>query len=614
MRIPLLSLSLLLTLIVGLPFFSTGQETPHATAQQANINVWQDMTDRGDYSMSIADYVTAERLFRESLAYAEQHNLGTASIADSNADLGWSLREQRKYNEAETAYRSALQLYRGIYAENSESILRSKVGLGIALTGLGQYQEGETPLLESLNAYNEKPKVTVCTLSFALDALTMLYKSSRQYSKGEGIYTEVFALMTGKRGTPCENFLLLVDHLAQLYEDDHRWDLVENLHRDRVALALGMKGPKSELYGDALVSVAKTLEKRGHPEEAAATYAQAVDVYRHANPPALSKVAINLERQELSLYAAGKADQAKQVHKAMLIASKESDTDDLHGRMMAVRSSALEAMNTGKFQEAEQFFAQEKALSHGLSAGDQMLALSDAAFFHKNATHQLPEAEADLKQALVLAIATTSSFSTATANAHFELGLFYKTAHRPADAEESLSSALALYGANDTAALNRGFRLLGWTYVEDGKYAQAEAIYQRANKLAEDTHDDAQLAHVLTSLGDNYRRANRLTEAEPILIHAMNVAEHLAKPMNQEWFSAAMTMAAVYEQSGRLPQAEQLYLRVISFVEQGPGPDSAALRFPLDKLAAIMKSQGRLAEANRYEALRDKLPEVPSTR
>ena len=127
MRIPLLSLSLLLTLIVGLPFFSTGQETPHATAQQANINVWQDMTDRGDYSMSIADYVTAERLFRESLAYAEQHNLGTASIADSNADLGWSLREQRKYNEAETAYRSALQLYRGIYAENSESILRSKV-------------------------------------------------------------------------------------------------------------------------------------------------------------------------------------------------------------------------------------------------------------------------------------------------------------------------------------------------------------------------------------------------------------------------------------------------------------------------------------------------------
>jgi tetratricopeptide (TPR) repeat protein len=216
MRIPWLSLSLLLALIVGLPFFSVGQETPRATAQPTNINVWQGMTDRGVYSMSIADYVTAERLFRESLAYAGQHNLGTASIADSNANLGWSLREQRRYNEAEAAYRSALQLYRGIYAENNESILGSKVGLGIALAGLGRYQEGETPLLEALSAYNEKPKVTVCTLSFALDALTMLYKSSHQYSKGEGIYTDVFALMTGKRGTPCENFLILADHLAEL--------------------------------------------------------------------------------------------------------------------------------------------------------------------------------------------------------------------------------------------------------------------------------------------------------------------------------------------------------------------------------------------------------------
>jgi tetratricopeptide (TPR) repeat protein len=374
-----------------------------------------------------------------------------------------------------------------------------------------------------------------------------------------------------------------------------------------------MKGPKSEVYGDTLVSVAKTLEKRGHPEEAAATYAQAVDVYRRANPPALSKVAINLERQELSLYAAGKADQAKQVHQAMLIAGKESDTGDLHGQMMAVRSSALEAMNTGKFQEAEQFYAQEKALSHGLSAGDQMLALSDAAFFHKNATHQLPEAEADLKQALVLAIATTGPSSAATANAHFELGLFYKTAQRPADAEESLSSALALYGANDTEALNRGFQMLGWTYVEDGKYAQAEAIYQRAIKFDEDTHNDAALALVLTALGDNFRRANRLTDAETVLIRGMNLAEHLDKPLNRQWFAPAMTMASVYEQSGRLPQAEQLYLRVISFIEEDT-PDSVALRFPLDKLAAMMKSQGRLTEANRYEARRDKLPEVPSRR
>ena len=612
MRIPSLSLSLLLTLIVGLPFFSAGQETPHATPQQANMNVWQDLTDRGDAAMSIADFVSAERLFRESLAYAEQHSLGTAILADSNAELGRSLREQRKYNEAETAYRSALQLYRRIDAEDNESILRSKIGLGVALTGLGQYQEGETPLLEALNAYNEKPEVTACTLSFALDALTMLYKSSRQYAKGEGIYTEVLALMTGKRGTPCENFVLLVDHLAQLYEDDNRWDLVEQLHRDRASLALSMKGPKSELYADALVSVAKTLEKRGHLAEGAEQYAKAADVYRHTDPPALAKLTMALQSEEINLYMSGKVDQGKQVHQEMLIADKASDTDDLQGQMMAVRSRAVEAMNTGKFPEADPLFAREKALSLALSAQYQMIALSDSAFFHKNATHQFPEAEAELKQALALAIATTGPSSTATASAHYELGMFYKTVQRRPDAEESLSSALALYGPGDTEALNRVFQMLGWTYVEDEKYAQAEAIYRRAIKFAEETHNNEQLAASLTCLGDSYRRANRLTDAETTLTRGMNVAEHLDKPKNRGWFGTAMSMAAVYEQSGRLPQAEQLYLRIISFIEQDSGPDFYGLRIPLDKLVALMKSEGRLDEASKYEARRDKLPEPRS--
>jgi tetratricopeptide (TPR) repeat protein len=141
------------------------------------------------------------------------------------------------------------------------------------------------------------------------------------------------------------------------------------------------------------------------------------------------------------------------------------------------------------------------------------------------------------------------------------LGFFYKIANRPSDAEESFNSALALYGADDTESLNQVLPILGWTY-EDGKYDQAETIYQRAIKLDEDTHNDAQLVLVLTGFGETYRRANRLTDAEPILIRGMNVAEHLAKPMNREWFGAAITMAVVYEQSD-LPSRRHFRRRAI---------------------------------------------------
>ena len=611
-RIGWLYLGLLLSPLLGLTSASAGQQSISALQQpEASAEVWQEITARGDAAMSMSDFVTGERIYREGLAFAEQHNLGTAAIAGSNADLGWSLRAQRRYAESEAVYRTALQLYSGIDPDDNEDVLEGKLGLGIALTGLGQYGEAESLLSGVLNTYNERPKVTACTLSFPLDALTMLFKASHQYSKGERVYMEVFALMTGKHGTPCENFLLLTEHLASLYEDDHQWEMVEKIHRGRASLARNMKGATSVLYGDALFAVAQTLDKRHENEQAAATYAQAADIYRHAEPPAMSKLAITLENQELSLYKAGKAEQAKLIHQALLAAERSGSETSLHGQMMDVRSQGVEAMNKGQREEAEQYFAQEMALSQGLTAPDQMIALSDSAYFHQNVTHQLPEAEAELKQVLSLAVATTGPSSRVTADAHFELGWFYRGTKRLTDAEESLSSALALYGPGETEELDKGFHLLASTYVQDGKYDQAVATYQRAIKLEEDTHNDAKLVVILTGIGEAYRRANRFNEAETALQRAMALSEHFAKPVNQAWFGAALTMASVYEQSGRPQAAEQLYVRIVSFVEREVGPNSPAMRLPLDKLVAITKSQGRLTEANEYEARKNKLPEMP---
>ena len=607
-----LFLGLILGPILGLASTSAGQQSIAALQQpEASVDVWQETTARGDAAMSISDFVTGERIYREALAFAQEHNLGTAAIAGSNADLGWSLRAQRRYAESEAVYRTALQLYSGIDSENSEDVLQGKLGLGIALTGLGQYEEAENLLLGVLSVYNGQPKVTACTLSFPLDALTMLFKASHQYSKGEQVYMEVFALMTGKHGTPCENFLLLTEHLASLYEDDHQWEMVEKIHRGRASLARNMKGPTSILYGDALVAIAQTLDKRQQNEQAATTYAQAANVYRHSRPPAMSKLAITLDREELSLYKAGKAEQARLIHQATLAAEKSSTENSLHGQMMAVRSQGVEAMNNGQKEKAEQDFSQELALSQGLAAADQMIALSDSAYFHQNLTHQLPEAEAELKQVLTLSVATTGPSSRATADAHFGLGWFYFIAKRLTDAEESFSSALALYGPDETKELDHGLQLLAGTYVQDGKYDQAVAIYQRAIKLDEDTHNDGHLVVMLTGIGEAYLRANRFNEAETALQRAMALSEHLAKPINQAWFGAAMTMASVYEQSGRPQLAEQLFLRIVSFVEREAGPNSPAMRLPLDKLVALTKSQGRLTEANEYEARKNKLPEMP---
>lgn len=610
MRTRILFLSvLLLTLSVSRPAEAQQTHPPAPAQPDKAADVWKRINDRGAQAMESGDYITAEKLFRESLAYAEQHNLGTGDIAESNLQLGWSLRSQGRPAEAEVAYRSALQMYRSLYAENDESVVQSKVRLGFALVDLGQYQEAESLLLESLDAYDAQPSVTACALSFPLDGLTMLYKASRQYQKGERIYMEVFSLMTGTRGVPCEHFETLLDHLAELYSDDNQWDFVEKLQRSRAGLVLGMEGPHSELYGDALYALAEALVKRRRWDEAAAQYAQAADAYRHVDPPVVSKVAASLESQEMYLNLAGKTEEARRLHPAVQAALEEDRAGDPRGVMLSLRSRAVEARESGNLEEAGKLVALEVAASRKLSAGDQMIALNDSASIHRE-QQMLPEAEADLKQALALAIQTTGPTSLVTADAYFALGNFYAD-DRPAEAAESFAAALALYPQRDTDRLRNALGMLGRMYLAAGQLDQALPIYQRAVKLAEDTQDDTQMAFALQSLAELYQKSHRLAEAEAALNRAMNITQGLPKPMNRQWVAIAMSAASFYQQTGRPQQAEQLYLRIIAMLEEQYGANVVSLRLPLDGLIGLLKTQGRLAEAAKYQAREDKLPAMP---
>lgn len=605
------SISLIAMFVAGLSLLAVAQQTFKPAVQASQIDIWQEMIDRGyDEDRHKGDYITAEKLFRGALEFAQQHDLGTRCVAESYEGIGSSLRAQRRFAEAEVAHRTALQMGRSVYPEDSKELTEMKVGLGIALVGLGQYDEAEHLLLESLDTYNKQPKVTACELSFPLDALTMLYKSNRQYGKGERIYTEAFALLTGKHGTPCQSFAVMLDHLAQLYADNSQWDKVEKIQRGRVDLTLGMEGAHSAHYADALYALAQTLDERHHWDDAAAAWAQAADIYRHTEPPSFSKLGYSLERQELSLYSAGKPEEAKRVHQALLAVNKTSDPDAARGEMMSLHSRVVEAQKNGDLEAAGQLLARELSVSQKLTAPDQMIALGDSAMVHE-AQHRIPEAEADQKEILALSIATTGPTSRATADADYQLGWFYAKHHRLSEAEQSYATALSLYGPHDGDRVKLTLTLLGRAYLADQKLDQAVPVFERAVKLAEDTHDGLQLSVALANLAEIYQKTNHLPEAEAAFARSMNTAQGLPKPMNRQWIGAALATASFYQQTGRSPQAEQLYLRIIAFADKEVGPNNPAMRVPLDGLIAILKSEGRQAEAAKYEARRDQLPEMP---
>jgi hypothetical protein len=601
-------------MVTGLCLYGAAQQGPGdaASPSSSDTEARAEFIDRGNDAMFAGDYLTGEKFFRQALAYSEQHNMGAVHVGNAHNALGWSLEMQRRYADAETEYRTALQNFQGILLDSDVLVLRSKLGLGTVLTGLGRYQEAEPLLLASLHGEEADPEITACELSYPLDALTNLYDASHQYSKGESVYTEVFALMTGKRGTPCEHFVAVLDHLAQLYADDNQWDVLEKIQRGRAGLVLGMKGPNSEEYGDAIAAIAQSLGKRRNWDEAAKTYAQAADVYRHTDPPAWSKLAGSLSQEELAFNMAGKPEEAKKVHAATLAAEKEANAGDPRGEMRSLQSQVTDAENNGDLDQAAQLVAREVQASRWLTPNDQMLALDDSARVHE-LRKELPQAEAELKQVLAMSIATTGPSSLSTANAHFSLAWFYqKDNSRLADAEASYTAALALYGPGDTDKIKTSLSMLGYAYLKEGKFGQAEPVYQRLFKLAEQMHDGSTICLVLLNQAQLFQKTNRVPQAEQALQRALQLTERLPEPLNHQWAAAAMTAAAFYQQTGRPQQAEQLYTQTIAFIEKEVSPNSASLRLPMDKLIALLKSQGRLSEAAQYEAREEKFPPMPA--
>jgi tetratricopeptide (TPR) repeat protein len=593
------------------PTASPNSQIPNKQPVLNAGELWQDTFDLAEEAVQQAEYVTAEDLYRKAAAAAEKANLSAATIAYSYDGLGSAFRFQRKYADAESAYRTALQTWRKAPGDNEETAARSKAGLGITLVGLARYAEAEQLLMESVNTYHQHPEASLCAQSLPLDGLARLYRSNHEYSKGERVYAETFALMTGNHGTPCGNFVALLNDLADLYVDDNQWEKVEKVRQGAISLALKMEGQQSELYGDTVFALAQTLSKRSHFEEAAATSAKAAAVFRNCDPPASGKLTQSLEFQELNLQLAGKTEEAKQIHAATTAAAIVSNqTGEASDAMMTVRILSMEAHANGNVQEQGRLIAQEVQESKKLSAFYQIVALNDSAAFHEE-HENTAEAEAELKQVLQLSIASTGASSASTAEAHHQLGRFYLNNHRWSEGEQSFEAALSLLGPQDTETLKLVLPSLAAIYMREGKLDRAEALYSRMIKIAEDSHDNEGMSEDLQYLATVYQKTNRMAEAEAALMRSMNIAESLPKPMNRLWAFAALSIAKFYSESGKPLQAEQLYVQVIPFMEKEFGANSPLLRWPLEKLIGVLKSRGRSAEAAKYQARCDQLPPMP---
>ncbi len=140
--------------------------------------------------------------------------------------------------------------------------------------------------------------------------------------------------------------------------------------------------------------------------------------------------------------------------------------------------------------------------------------------------------------------------------------------------------------------------VIGGVYVSLGLFQPAAEIFENTLALRETVEGrGAELAHVLTRLGDAYTRLSRFEDAELVLRRALDVQEQAAQPDYVEMEYTYEVLGNLYMRLARYDEAEDMHRRGITLAEQYLGPDHPEYASHLAALARVHYDQGRNEES-----------------
>ncbi|MEO0455983.1 MAG: tetratricopeptide repeat protein [Cyanobacteria bacterium P01_A01_bin.114] len=169
-----------------------------------------------------------------------------------------------------------------------------------------------------------------------------------------------------------------------------------------------------------------------------------------------------------------------------------------------------------------------------------------------------------------------------------------------ADGQPVLSPQL-IAQHSDTAALQEADRLTEQAdeLYQQGQYAEAEPLYQRALQIREQSLGSAHLtvATSLNALAELYHDRGNYTEAEPLYQRALQIREQSLGASHPSVGVSLNNLAELYRAQGNYAEAEPLYQRALQIYAQTLDETHPNIAISLNNLAGLYRAQGNYAEA-----------------
>jgi Tfp pilus assembly protein PilF len=252
---------------------------PQVCGQEAE-EAWKGLLTRALNEDNSHEYTRAEQTFLQALHEAERFGSDDSRVATTQTSLGLNYRHQKKFAEAENAFRKALAIVEMQSEAESPEVADAEVNVATAMVEQGHQAAAMSLILKSIGIYESAlggfHQKTAGALCLQGDA----FRQSKNYADAERPLRRCADIRESNGGMQDSEFADALHSLALVYMGEGKLALAE----PRFTLAEKIReknlGITSPLLAQTMEDHAILLKKLGRDQEAARLNKMAAAILR----------------------------------------------------------------------------------------------------------------------------------------------------------------------------------------------------------------------------------------------------------------------------------------------------------------------------------------------
>jgi CHAT domain-containing protein/Tfp pilus assembly protein PilF len=372
--------------------------------------------------------------------------------------------------------------------------------------------------------------------------------------------------------------------------------------QDELRLSEATFGPESLNLATALNRLGKVYESLNSMSEATAALQRALAIREKALGSDHPDVAESLCWLAHTSWEQGKYADAEQMYRRSL-AIREKALGPDHPDVAESLDGLAEVYSVkGRFDEAEPLYRRGLAIREKTLGPEDPEVAQSLMFLGQIMSgyhRKYPEAELLFRRALTIDEKALGPDHPDLADALSELGRLYQEEGKYAEAEPLFQRAMAVLLRSQHPFLAGALKELATLYEAEGKYPSAEPLLKQAVAIEEKVFgpNNMRTANAYSLLAQLYQYEGSNRQAEPLFQNALAIYEKELGPEHPYVASARKDLARLYQDEGKYLDAEPLLQQALATYEKALGTEHPSVAAALGRLAALYDDEGKYAKA-----------------